>query len=408
VSDVTVVTQFYYPEKIGTAFYTRDLVQAICERAGLSVQVVTGEPYYPQFARYVGYDKKVGSEVIDGVTVHRLRTYVPRPGSAIARILSELNFLVRGRWALARKRIPRTRYVISFAPGMFSVLLGKSLTASGGRHLTIVHDLSSGLARGTGLVPNQAAGLAVERVEAWVLNFSDSLAVLSPQMSGVIRAMGVARPIEVVPLWVRDILAGTEPVPAPEQPTVMYSGSLGRKQGMHRLLALARLLNEAMPEARMIVRGQGSMETQVRAEAEGLPNIEFHGLVADEDLARSLGNGRVHLVLQDPDSANFSVPSKVFSTLAAGRPVVATARPGTPLHDLSRLCPALICVEPDDPEALLVEVQRLLSQPDLSESYGRIGREFVLRHHVREEIVGRLLTRLTGTPQEDRLSTMPA
>jgi colanic acid biosynthesis glycosyl transferase WcaI len=291
---------------------------------------------------------------------------------------------------------------------MFPVLLGRALTASGGRHLTIVHDLSSGLARGTGLVPSRAAGQALERVEAWVLNRSDSLAVLSSQMSGVIRRMGVACPIEVVPLWVRDILAGKEPAPPPEQPTVMYSGSLGRKQGVHRLLALARRLNETMPEARMIVRGQGSMESRVRAEAEGLPNIEFHGLVPDEDLARSLGDGRVHLVLQDPDSANFSVPSKVFSTLAAGRPVVATARPGTPLHDLSRLCPALTCVDPDDPEALLIEVQRLLSQPELCESHGRIGREFVLRNHVRDEIVGRLLNRLTGTPQEGRLSTMPA
>ncbi|MEX2553756.1 MAG: glycosyltransferase family 4 protein [Actinomycetota bacterium] len=408
MSDVTVVTQFYYPEKIGTAFYTRDLVQAICEREGLSVQVVTGEPYYPQFAKYPGYEKAAGSEIIDGVSVHRLRTYVPRPGSAIARIVSELNFLVRGRWALARKRIPRTRYVISFAPGMFPVLLGKALTASGGRHLTIVHDLSSGLARGTGLVPNRAAGRAMERVEAWVLNRPDSLAVLSPQMSGVLRAMGVACPIEVVPLWVRDILAGREPAASPEEPTVMYSGSLGRKQGVHRLLALARRLNETMPEARMIVRGQGSMESRVRAEAVGLPNIEFHGLVADEDLARSLGYGRVHLVLQDPDSANFSVPSKVFSTLAAGRRVGATARPGTPLHDLSRLCPALTCVDPDDPEALLFEVQRLLSQRSLCESYGRMGREFVLRNHVRDEVVGRLLNRLTGTPEEGRLSTMPA
>jgi colanic acid biosynthesis glycosyl transferase WcaI len=406
--DVTVVTQFYHPEKIGTAFYTRDFVQAICERGSLSVQVVTGEPYYPQFERYPGYDEEVGSEIIDGIRVHRIRTYVPRPGSAIARISSELNFLARGRWKLALGRIPHTKYVVSFAPGMFPVLLGSALVAPGGRHLTIVHDLSSGLARGTRLVPNRAASRAIERVEGWVLNRSSTLAVLSPQMSGVMRALGVSRPIEVIPLWVRDILARREPAPRPGLPTVMYSGNLGRKQGVFRLLALARRLNETMPEARVIVRGQGSMERPLRAEVKGLPNLEFYGLVADEDLASSLGGGRVHLMLQDPDSANFSVPSKVFSTLAAGRPIVATARPGTPVHDLSRLCRAVICVDPDDPEALTLEVERLLRQPDTCESYGRMGREFVLQNHGREELVDRLLRRLTGSVEEQsraRLST---
>lgn len=405
--DVTVVTQFYYPEKIGTAFYTRDFVQAICNRADLSVQVVTGEPYYPQFRSYPGYDTAGGSEIIDGVRVHRLRTYVPKPGSATARILSELNFLARGIWALARRRIPRTQYVVSFAPGMLPALLGGALVARGGRHLTIVHDLSSGLARGTGLVSNKVLTRAMERLEAWIFNKSDALAVLSPQMSNVIRAMGAGRTIEVIPLWVRDILATHEPAPGPDEPTVMYSGSLGRKQGVHRLVALAKRLNEELPEARMIICGQGSMDAEVRTEAGRLPNLQFRDLVADEDLAKSLNGGRVHLVLQDPDSANFSVPSKVFSTLAAGRPVIATARPGTPLHDLGQRCAAVKCVDPDDVEALLSEVQGFLNQPRACDALGLIGREFVLENHDRDRLVNRLLDRLLAKPAVDEASAEP-
>jgi colanic acid biosynthesis glycosyl transferase WcaI len=405
--DVTVVTQFYYPEKIGTAFYTRDLVEAICNREGFSVQVVTGEPYYPEFNRYAGYSKAIRSEVIDGVRVHRLRTYVPKPGSAIGRILSELNFLVRGIWALARGRIPRTDYVISFTPGVFPVVLGRAVITDGGRLLTIVHDLSSGLAQGTGLVSNKVVGRAMERIEAWVLNRSHTLAVLSPQMSEVLRAMGVRRPVEVIPLWVRDILAAYEPAPGPKEPTVMYSGSLGRKQGLHRLLALARQLNEAMPEARIIVQGRGSMESEVRTQGSALPNLEFHDLVADGDLAKSLSGGRVHLVLQDPDSANFSVPSKVFSTLAAGRPIIGTARRGTPLHDLGQACPAVVCVDPDEPESLLSEVLRFLRHPAACDAYGLIGRKFVLADHAREQLINRLLDRLFGTTAVEEVSAEP-
>lgn len=388
---LTVVTQFYYPERIGTAFYTRDLVQAIADREDCSVQVVTGEPYYPEFKRYAKYDTPVRSEVIDGVRVHRLRTYVPKPASPLARILSELNFVARGAHALVRGRIPRTDHVICFAPGMLTVLLGRFVASPEGQLLTIVHDLSSGLAKGTGLVSSKAAGRALQRVEAWVFNKSDTLAVLSPQMYQVIRAMGVARPMKIVPLWIRDVLAASEPVPGPAEPIVMYSGSLGRKQGVHRLLALAKGLQDAVPETRMIIRGQGSMARVVRTEVQDLGNIEFQGLVADEDLAGSLSGGRVHLVLQDPDSANFSVPSKVFSTLAAGRPMVATARPGTPLHDLARLCPAVTCVDPDDPEALLGEVRRRLGRPGACDADGLIGRRYVLENHGREHAVNELL-----------------
>jgi colanic acid biosynthesis glycosyl transferase WcaI len=388
---LSVVTQFYYPEQIGTAFYTRDLVLAIAERGEHSVQVVTGEPYYPEFKRDPRYDVPVRSELIDGVPVHRLRTYVPRPGSALSRILSELNFLVRAVWMVLLGRIPRSHRVVCFAPGMLTVIVGKMLAANRGHVLTIVHDLSAGLAAGTNLVSSAGIARFLSRVEAFVLNRSDTLAVLSPQMRNVLVEMGVKRRIEIVPLWIRDVVAGRQPSPEPDEPIVMYSGSLGRKQGVHRLLALARGLQEAMPAARLLIRGQGSMESVVAAGAERLPNVEIGPLVPEERLAESLGGGCVHVVLQDPDSANFSVPSKVFSTLAAGRPVVATANPGTPLHDVSCLCPAVTCVDPDDPTALLSAVLGRLEQPAQCLADGWAGRRFVLENHARQRLVDRLL-----------------
>lgn len=401
-----IVTQFYSPEKVGTAFYTHDLARAIHATEGWDVRVVTGEPYYPEFAKYDRFEKqRIRHELIDEVTVERVRTYVPSGGRALGRILSEVNFLVQIIAALLLRRIQRHEYVISFSPGPLSVVAGWLLTSRSGRHLTIVHDVSSGLARSTGLVSAPGVTNLMEKFEAWALSRPDVVSVLSRQMREEILGMGVQTRIDEVALWVRDELFQLEqPVaPLPETPTVLYSGNLGRKQGLDRIIGLATALQERMPRARIAIRGSGPLrETLTQGvERRNLRNVRFEPLVPESQLCDALEDAWVHLAPQDPGGAPFSVPSKVLNALAVGRPVIVTADDSTPLADLAQECGAVAAVPSSDPHALVEETLRRLRDERLCREEGGAGKRFVVKRRRKDEQVRQLLSLLIGAEADD-------
>jgi glycosyltransferase involved in cell wall biosynthesis len=69
------------------------------------------------------------------------------------------------------------------------------------------------------------------------------------------------------------------------------------------------------------------------------------------------------------------VPSKLYSTLAAGRPVLAIAAPES---DVARIVSAAGCgvsVDPDDPAAMAAAIRELRSDPIRLAEMGRRARE---------------------------------
>jgi colanic acid biosynthesis glycosyl transferase WcaI len=144
----------------------------------------------------------------------------------------------------------------------FCVALGILATRRGGRHIALIHDIQSGLAGGLGMVRSRYLLGAMRWLERSVLNRLDAIAVLTPEMATSLRTLGISRPIEVVPLWVD----AEAIVPLPEGPesAVLYSGNLGRKQGLDQIVALARQLQERAPGVQVIVRGNGNQAAELK------------------------------------------------------------------------------------------------------------------------------------------------
>ena len=390
-----VVTQFYAPETMGTAFYTEDLARGLAPD-GASTVVVTGEPYYPEFARYAGYENRVRFERLNGVDVLRVPTLIPTGGRNLLRILSDANFLLQG---LARFGTRRARSVVSFAPGTTPVILGAVL-ARNGRHVVIVHDIQSGLASGTGRVVNGLATRILQALEAWALNRADHIAVLSTQMGQELVNIGVdAAKVVVVPIWLRDDLwrdaIFSEDLPS--LPTATYSGSVGSKQGLERLVDVGRRMSTAGLEHRIVIRGEGPAAATLRdrAKHDGV-KLDFEDLVPQAELPIALTRTWVHVLPQRPGTSNFSVPSKVLNILASGRPLVVETDKNSPLDDLAKDCPAVIATRAGDASDFEDAVSALLADKEECLRLGRIGRQYVLANFSRESVLSRLGTLLDG------------
>ena len=115
----------------------------------------------------------------------------------------------------------------------------------------------------------------------------------------------------------------------------------------------------------------------LESEAADLPNVVFVDLQPRERLNEVLAAGDIHLVLLRAGFAKSSVPSKLYSILAAARPLVASVDPGTEVARVVDEAGAGTAVPPDDPDALVDALLDLIDDPERCESLGAAGRRFV-------------------------------
>jgi colanic acid biosynthesis glycosyl transferase WcaI len=106
-------------------------------------------------------------------------------------------------------------------------------------------------------------------------------------------------------------------------------------------------------------------------------NVRFVGLQPKERLAEVLAAADIHVVLLRSGLAHSSVPSKLYSILAAGRPLVASVDADTEVARVVEQAGAGLAVGPEDAAALIAALEPLLDDPVGARSMGAAGRRFV-------------------------------
>src|SRR5436190_9762324 len=389
------VTRYFWPELIGSAPFTSDLAEWLA-REGRRITVLSGLPHYPGSTVFPAYQgRRLERETMGRVVVERVRSGPPRRTSTLSRILNEFDFLIRGLAALASGRIARHPVVLALCPSILCVTLALAARQRNGVAIAIVHDIQSGLAERLGMNGGRLAGL-MRWVERTTLNRVDLAIVLSQEMKEQLRRIGITVPIDVVPLWVdTDQIQPVEPV-VRAAVKVLYSGNLGRKQGLGQVVAMAEQLASRRPEIEIVLRGNGNQAKELVAEIgrRRLDNVRLAELQPNEALGSALAAGDIHLVPQNPQAAAFAVPSKVYNIMAVGRPFVATALPNSTLWHLQRQSGAFLCVPPNEPRSFAEAVMRLADDAQLRRELGRRGREFVVQHYAKPLILSALSSRL--------------
>jgi colanic acid biosynthesis glycosyl transferase WcaI len=158
-----------------------------------------------------------------------------------------------------------------------------------------------------------------------------------------------------------------------DEPVVLYAGNIGFSQSLDLVIDAAREL----PHVTFLINGEGSMRADLEALAAGTANVKFGRFVPAHRLGELLATGDVHVVALRRGLARASVPSKTYSILAAGRPVVAAIDSGTAIPRLLAESGAGVSVAPDDPAEFIAAVARLVADAGLRAAMGAAGRRWV-------------------------------
>ncbi|MEK7423562.1 MAG: glycosyltransferase family 4 protein [Actinomycetota bacterium] len=157
------------------------------------------------------------------------------------------------------------------------------------------------------------------------------------------------------------------------EPVVMYAGNVGFSQSLELVIAAAR----AMPDVTFVINGDGAARPMLEGLAVGLTNVRFVGYQPRERLPEVLASADLHVVPLRAGLGNVSVPSKVYSILAAGRPVLAAIDAGTEVPRMLAACGAGTCVPPDDAAAFVAALGEMVGDLEALAEKGRAGRRWV-------------------------------
>lgn len=387
---IAIVGINYAPESIGIAPYTTLLASGLAAR-GHEVQVLTGFPHYPEWARRDGTFRFRSEEVENLVHIGRFGHYVPRRATTSGRVAMETTFGLQV--LLARWNEPEVVLVVSpplLAAGISAVRarLSRPRPAIG----VIVHDLYGRGAEETAAVTGRPA-LAVHAVEAAVLRLADEVVVIHEGFAEILERLGVDRGrIRTVRNW--NHVAPPDPAASaafraaagwdPAEVVILHSGNMGAKQGLENVVAAARLASLEGRRVRFVLLGDGNQRVRLEAEGAGVDTLQFLDPVAEDVFPSVLGAADVLLVNERPGVAQMAVPSKLTSYLNSGKPLLAATDAGGFTAAEIAASGAGVRVPADRPDLLLREAVRLGTDGELATRLAEAGRRYcatVLSEH---------------------------
>lgn len=380
---VSILSLHYPPDATGVAPYAGALAAGLTAR-GFDVTAHVAHPFYPEWKIRPGYGQWKSTESIDGVTVHRLRHYVPRPPRGVRRLLSELSLGVRFLFS----RIGSDSVVVAVSPALFATALAViriRLTPSRPRLVVWVQDIYT-----LGMVETKEGGgfstIITRLVERFVLRASDRVVVIHPTFENyLIQDLGInAERIAIIRNWTH-----LKPAPVMSQRAAraalgwpndvhlaVHTGNMGAKQGLENVVEAARLADERRAAIKFVLVGDGGERAKLEQLAQGIDRIEFIDPLNDADYRCALAAADCLLVNELPGVATMAVPSKLTSYFDAMRPILAATDPkGIAAAEVEQAAAGVV-VPAGDPHALLTMAIQLSQDSEKATTYGSAGRRY--------------------------------
>lgn len=370
---------------------------------GHEVRVVAAPPYYPAWQLGEGYAwPPYRCEQWQGVQVWRAPLWVPRTPGGLKRVLHLFTFALSSLPVMLWQILWRPNIVMTVAPAMVCAPTGWMVAKlSGAKAWLHIQDFEVDVAFQMGLLKGKWLQSLVLATERWLLRRFDCVSSISSRMLDKLRQKGVIEArIGYFPNWVD--ITQIHPLTTPsdyraelginlDTKVVLFSGTLGGKQGLMVLPSAARLLARRA-DVLFVVCGDGMMKPQLEVASADLNNVRFLPLQPFERLGQLLGLADIHLLPQSPEAADLVLPSKLSGMLASGKPVIATCLDGTEIARVVSQCG--LVVAPEDGEALAAAIERLVDDDVARQRFGEVALDYAKENFDKKAVLGRLNAQL--------------
>jgi len=368
----------FSPELTGAGKYTGEMARWIAFR-GYGVSVISTPPYYPEWRLSSGWvSYRFYSSYEDGVHVLRTPVYIPRRVNSVSRIIHLLSFAISSFFPMLLQCRRRPKVVLLVAPTLICMPTAW-IVARLSRAKLVLHVQDFELDAMLGLSSNKKRSIVAPiflMFERFCLRRFDVVSTISLGMLERAQMKGVdAGRLRFFPNWseiqrFRGLRRSKTLVSRfgvdPSNYVVLYSGNIGRKQGLEILVHAAKAL-ESRRDVTFLIVGDGLAKSDLvnLSQQHCTSNVVFGPLQSYEDFPALLVSADVHLVIERRGVADAVLPSKLTNILACGGNAVITADMDTSLGRLCTDFPGIAtCVLPESVEELVSGIERALSLPN--------------------------------------------
>jgi glycosyltransferase involved in cell wall biosynthesis len=375
-----VVSQYFWPEN----FLINDVVKDLQE-IGCEITVLTGQPNYPDGNIFRGYSALNAGKAASPGHYDLFRVPVLLRGKgALRRVLNYLSFVMSAASfgvPLLRRRQFDVVFVYAVSPilqALPAMLLARVKRAA---LVVWVQDLWPDTLESTGYVTDKRVLRWIGRVTCYIYRRCDLILAQSIGFVAKIRELA-ASPVTVEVHYnpgrhEATLSAADMDVPRlPKGFNIVFAGNLGTAQSLETILSAAELLVNT--ECQFVIVGSGSRSEWLVDEIErrGLANVHAIGHFPSQVMPGVFKQASALLVtLARAENLALTIPSKIPTYLAAGKPVIACL--DGEAAEMIKNSGAGLAVPAEDPTALARAIGHLMDLPESArEEIGRAGLKY--------------------------------
>lgn len=393
---ILLLSLVFAPDGVSTAVLVTELALEL-QRLGHQVEVLTTTPHYN-----VDLDARarqplqpcrfhlVYQSQVEQILVHHVA--IPTKGHRIgARMLDYLRFhavsLVMGVQCTGS-------YDVILAPsppltiGIVAWLLG---LAGHAPFIYNVQEIYPDVAVSLGVLKNPALIRGFEWLERFIYGHSRRITVISERFRRCLLAKGVAADkLQVIPNFVDTefMQPGSRCNPFAREHgledkfVVQYAGNIGLTQGFETIFEAARML-QPISDLRFLIVGDGTRREWLEAQLaeHRLPNVLLLPYQPRSLVPQIYASSDICLVPLKRGTAQETFPSKIYTIMAAGRPVIASADPDSELEWVVQQAGCGWTTPPDNAAVLAETIRLAYAERQQLAGMGRRGRDYVVAHH---------------------------
>lgn len=382
---VLLVNLYFPPDTSATAGVFSDLARALVEK-GHDPIVICGRPSYDTRSR--------GDEdPIAGGTIERVWSTSFDRRIMVGRILNYISFMVSSQLKVVQRRYRVDAVVVGTDPPL--AVRAALRLARGAPTVYSLQDLHPEAALVAGWIRPGVRSRFWEWLHRGALRRVDAVVAIGHDMAERLAAKGVLRSrISVIPNGAH------RPTSDPDGAVVahirrgrsfvvIHAGNMGAIGAWSTLLEAGRALDGV---ADLVFIGAGVEADKIRA-----TGAEVQPFRPESELSAVMAAGDLHIVTMAPGMEGISVPSKLYTILAHGRPVLAVVPRAS---EVARVVEQFGCgyvADPSQPDSVVSAVRHARAHADslreMAEAAERAGLQFDRRRCMQEfvDVVERVI-----------------
>lgn len=382
-----VIVPHFEPDVAPTGAVMTRLVHELALR-GHTIEVITSLPWYREHRIEPGYEGRlVRYEDTPWGRITRIHPFASTDKRNIGRrALGFLSFSAIATLLTARGE--DADVVLAISPPLTLGVTGWVVARARKAPLVFnVQDVYPDVAVELGVLSNPAVVAGARCLERFCYERAQAVTVLSEDLKDNLAAK-VSSPHKVRTIpnfvdteWIKPVARESsyrKEFGLVGKFVIMYAGNVGLSQGLNVMVDAAAACRHVQ-DVIFVINGQGAARSELERQAQALDNVRFIDMQPTSRLPEVLAAANVHLVTLRRGLSRASVPSKTYSILAAGRPLVAAVDEGSEIARVVERARAGIPVPPEDPEALTKAIRRLIESRPEAERMGQAGRAFIER-----------------------------